>query len=126
ISANGPFVFTAAFANGSAYRVTVLTQPSSPSQNCVVTSGSGTLSSNVTGVSVACTTNTYTVGGTVSGLAGSGLTLQDNGGNNLLISANGSFVFTAALASGSAYGVTVLTQPSSPSQTCVVTSGSGT
>jgi hypothetical protein len=64
------------------------------------------------------------VGGTVSGLTGSGLVLQDNGGNNLAVSANGLFTFTTALAGGSAYDVTVLTQPSS--QTCSVTSGSGT
>ena len=69
---------------------------------------------------------TYTVGGTVSGLAGSGLVLLDNGGNNLAVSANGSFTFTTALASGTAFTVTVLTLPSNPAQTCGVTNGSGT
>ena len=68
---------------------------------------------------------TYTIGGTVSGLSGTGLVLQDNGGNNLSISANGRFTFTAAIASGGAYSVRVLTQPSSPAQTCVMASGSG-
>jgi len=60
---------------------------------------------------------TYTVGGTVSGLAGSGLVLQDNSGNNLAVSANGPFTFTTALASGTAYSVTVFSQPTSPNQT---------
>ncbi len=36
----------------------------------------------------------YTVGGVVSGLSGTGLVLQNNGGNNLSINANGSFTFT--------------------------------
>ncbi len=69
---------------------------------------------------------TYTVGGTVSGLAGSGLVLQNNGGDNLAIAENGSFSFAASLTAGSSYAITVLTQPSSPATTCVVISGSGT
>lgn len=67
---------------------------------------------------------TYTVGGNVSGLTGSGLVLQDNGGNNLSVSTSGNFTFSSALDSGAAYAVTVLTQPSG--QTCLVTNGSGT
>ncbi len=69
---------------------------------------------------------TYTIGGTVSGLTGSGLVLQDNLGNNLSVSTNGSFTFTTAIASGGAYNVTVLAQPSNPAQNCVVTIGTGT
>ena len=49
----------------------------------------------------------YTIGGTVSGLSGTGLVLQNNGGNNLSVSANGRFTFTTAIASGSTYNVTV-------------------
>jgi hypothetical protein len=67
---------------------------------------------------------TFTIGGMVSGLTGTGLVLQDNGGNNLTVTANGAFTFTTAVASGGAYAVTVLTQPSTPAQNCVVTSGS--
>ncbi len=67
---------------------------------------------------------TYTIGGTVSGLTASGLVLQDNGGNNLSVSANGNFAFSGALDSGTAYAVAVLTQPSG--QNCAVTNGSGT
>ncbi|MGO8816531.1 MAG: kelch repeat-containing protein [Terriglobia bacterium] len=126
VTANGSFTFTAALASGAAYNVTVSTQPSNPTQTCAVTSGTGTVSSNVTSVAVACTTNTYTVGGTVSGLSGSGLVLQDNGGNNLAVTANGSFTFTTAINSGTAYSVAVLTQPSDVSQTCVASSNSGT
>jgi environmental stress-induced protein Ves len=121
------FAFTTAISSGSGYKVTVLAQPSSPVQSCVVTNGSGTASANVTTVSVACTTTTYTIGGTISGLAGTGLVLQDNGDNNLTVSASATtFAFTTALAPGAAYAVTVLTQPSTPTQNCVVTNGSGT
>src|SRR4029453_16135984 len=68
---------------------------------------------------------TYTTGGTVSGLTGSGLVLQNNGGDDLAISDNGSFVFTAPIASGAKYAVTVKSQPGSPTQTCTVNSGNG-
>jgi hypothetical protein len=68
----------------------------------------------------------YTIGGMVTGLSGTGLVLQDDGGANLPVSANGAFTFTRAVTSGGTYKVTVLTQPSSPAQTCAVTGGSGT
>ena len=68
---------------------------------------------------------TYSIGGSLSGLAsGASVVLQDNGGDNLPVSANGSFAFATAIASGAAYAVTVLTQPTG--QTCVVSAGSGT
>src|SRR5215813_10672580 len=66
---------------------------------------------------------TYTVGGGVSGLSGT-VVLQDNGGDNLSVGANGPFTFATALASGAAYSVTVLTSP--PGQACLVSGGSGT
>ena len=69
---------------------------------------------------------TYTVGGEVSGLAGSGLVLVNNGGDNLAVSADGPVTFASALAKGAGYRITVLTQPTSPTQTCVVSGGSGT
>jgi len=56
---------------------------------------------------------------------GGGLQLQDNGGDTLLVNANGAFTFATALASGSAYSVTIFMQPSSPAQTCKVTNGAG-
>lgn len=69
---------------------------------------------------------TYTLGGTVSGLAGSGLVLQNNGGSNLTVSTNGTFSFAGSVNAGTAYSVTVQTQPSNPTQTCTVANGSGT
>ena len=68
----------------------------------------------------------FSVGGSVSGLAGSGLVLLDNGTDHLGISANGSFAFSAQVQSGQDYGVTVQTQPANPTQVCTVTGGSGT
>lgn len=63
-----------------------------------------------------------TVGGTILGLSGT-LILKNNGGDSLIVSANGSFTFATALAFAGSYVVTVGTQPSE--QICTVTSGSG-
>ncbi len=68
----------------------------------------------------------YTVGGLVTGLAGSGLVLQDNSGNNLSVTANGSFVFSSNVTNGKAYSISVLTPPSNPSQTCTPQNAAGT
>ncbi|MDB6098646.1 MAG: putative lipotransrane domain protein, partial [Gammaproteobacteria bacterium] len=53
----------------------------------------------------------FTVGGTLTGLRGSGLVLQLNGGDDLSFSANGGFAFGTRLGDGAAYAVTVKTQP---------------
>src|SRR6266702_3642526 len=125
ISVNGGFTFAAALTNSSPYAVTVIAQPAG--QICTVANGIGTVAgANITNVTVTCAANTFSVGGTISGLIGTGLVLQDNGGDNLAVSANGTFTFSTAIASGAAYSVTVLTQPTNPSQSCTVTNGSGT
>jgi ketosteroid isomerase-like protein len=126
VAANGNFTFTTTLVNGASYNVTVLTQPSSPNQICSVTNATGTVAgANVTSVAVNCV-NSYTIGGNVTGLAGTGLVLQNNGGNNLTITANGTFTFTTTLVNGTSYNVTVLTQPTSPNQICSVTNATGT
>jgi hypothetical protein len=68
----------------------------------------------------------FTIGGRVSGLLGSGMVLQNNGGDNLSITASGNFTFPTPLLTGSAYAVTILTAPSKPAQTCTILNGSGT
>jgi len=126
VSGNGPFTFATSVASGSSYQATVSTQPTGPSQMCTVANGSGTIgASNVVSVVVTCTTNLFTVGGTVAGLTGSGLVLRDNGGDNLAIMGNGAFAFATPVASGGAYVVTVLSQPANPNQTCLISNGSG-
>jgi hypothetical protein len=125
IAAAGAFTFPSPNSAGSTYSVTVAAQPSNPAQTCVITNGTGTVSANVTNISVQCTTNSYPLGGSVSGLAGTGLVLQIQGGDSLTISANGSFNFPKSVASGTSYSVTVSAQPTQPSQACTVSNGSG-
>jgi hypothetical protein len=126
VTANGTFSFKSSVDSGSPYNVTALAQPTSPSQFCSIANAAGTATNNVTSVAVTCSTGSFNVGGTVSGLAGSGLVLRNNGGDDLPIASNGSFTFPNELASGSAFEVTVAAQPSRPSQTCTVADASGT
>jgi hypothetical protein len=129
ITANGTFTFATTIAKGGSYAVTVQTQPSNPTQTCGVSAGTGSnITANVT-VIVSCTTNpvTATIGGTVSGLVvpGSSVILQNNGGDSLTLTANGSFTFKTPVTGADVYAVTVVTQPVNPNQICTVTNGSG-
>jgi hypothetical protein len=68
---------------------------------------------------------TYTIGGTVSGLgAGKSVVLQNNSGDNLTVSADGAFTFTASMANSATYVVSAFTQP--VLQTCTIANASGT
>ena len=66
----------------------------------------------------------YPVGGTVSGLGNNPVVLQNNGGDDLTVNADGAFTFATNLANGSGYHVTVKTQPGD--KICVADSPSGT
>jgi len=127
LSTNGDFTFATALADNSDYEVAVSIQPDG--QTCEVTNGSGTIAAaDVTNVAVTCVTDvvpTYSVGGTVSGLTGTGLALQNNGADTLAVAAAATdFTFTTELPDLATYAVTVSTQPTG--QTCEVTNGSGT
>jgi large repetitive protein len=125
VNANGGFTFPTAIASAGTYSVTVMTQPAG--QHCTLTGATGTIAAaNVTSVSVNCANDLFTVGGTLNGLAGGSVTLQDNGGNDLVLSSTGAFGFSTPIATGQPYAVTVSANPTSPAQTCVVSNGSGT
>jgi hypothetical protein len=125
VDANGVFVFPTRLGSETTYSVTVKTQPTAPSQTCLVSAGTGTAgTSDVTNVVVNCTSSTFTVQGTVSGLMGTGLLLQNNAGDDIS-GANGMFTFPKPLPDGSDYLVTVARQPVNPPQTCTVGHASG-
>jgi hypothetical protein len=122
ISTNGGFTFSIPIAEGSPYNVTVASQPTT--QTCTVGNGSGIMgASNVTNVNITCAVNTYTVGGTVTGLTGT-VVLQNNAANSSSISSNGSFAFSTPIAEGAVYNVSVQTQPAG--QICALTNNAGT
>jgi hypothetical protein len=125
IKASGAFTFKTAVTG--AYAVTVKTQPTSPSQTCTVSFGTGIATANITNVQINCG-NGLTLGGSVSGLIGSGLVLQNNASDSFQVTGTGNVLFTFAspITAGATYAVTVLTQPSNPAQTCTVVNGTGT
>jgi trimeric autotransporter adhesin len=124
VNANGSFSFPS-MINGSAYDVQIFGQPVLPSQTCSIGSGIGNLSgANATNISVSCVTNTYTIGGTVSGLTASSVLLHLNGGNDLSVNGNGTFSFKGTLPSGSNYSITGQT-PLSATESCSIIGGSG-
>ncbi|HEY8517316.1 MAG TPA: Calx-beta domain-containing protein [Candidatus Binatia bacterium] len=70
---------------------------------------------------------TYTVGGTVSGLEGTGLEIEEAiTGASVEIASDGPFTLPYDFLEGASYQVRVATQPTSPLQVCSVTNGSGT
>jgi N-acetylneuraminic acid mutarotase len=123
---NTSATFSTKLATGEPYSVTVLSQPAPPpTQNCAVANRSGTVGTANVSLTATCTTS-YSISASVSGLAGSGLTLLLNGGDALAVNANGTATFSSTLAVGSNYAVTVQSQPTSPTQTCAVANDSGT
>jgi sugar lactone lactonase YvrE len=65
----------------------------------------------------------HTVGGTVTGLGTTSIVLQNNGKDNLTVAANGTFTFATKLSTGSAYNVSIFTQPTD--RTCTLSNSSG-
>jgi uncharacterized delta-60 repeat protein len=126
VAVDGSFTFATPRTAGAGYDVKAATQPTDPWQTCVVANGNGVVAAaNVTDVQVTCTTNRYPVGGTVIGLAGAtGLVLQNNGGDDLPIAAEGGFAFAAPVESGASYQVVVARQP--VGATCAANRASGT
>jgi hypothetical protein len=122
-NSNGAFTFATPIASQGSYNVTVGTQP--VGQTCTVINGTGPNPSvNVTDVSVTCSTNSYTVSGGLSGLSSaSQVTLFNNGADPITLTADGTFTFEVPMAYGSAYAVTVGTQPNG--QYCSITGGTG-
>jgi RNase P/RNase MRP subunit p29 len=124
LSANASdFTFGPVLTVGSAYAVTVQTQP--PGLTCSVANGTGIAgAANVTNVVVTCSSLSYTLGGTISGLTAAGLVLA-NGSDTLTVAANATtFTFDKPVAYSSAYAVGVASQPAG--MTCSVANGTGT
>jgi hypothetical protein len=126
VSAGGDFVFPGTVESGRPYAVTVSIQPQNPAQDCTVQQGAGVVrAADIDSVRVTCIDLAGTVGGVVTGLAGMGLELRNNGGDLLSIDANGSFRFATAIPPGGGFEVTVAMQPRMPRQTCVVSQATG-
>ena len=121
--------YSFSMVSGSTYNVSVGTQPTD--QLCMVMNPSGTVSSNVTNISVVCY-NYVTITATVTGLPNpvtSGsliLALNADTVNQLTFTANGSQSFLAKVPPGNSYAVTVVSNTIVAARVCTVTNGVGT
>lgn len=116
VKADGKFKFHKPLTKGGAYAVTVKTQPALPvKQTCKVGLDSGKITDKpVSNVDVVCTTNTYAVGGTVSGLVpkSKGVVIELKGGNEAKVTKNGNFVFPdTRLPDGSDFSIALKSSP---------------
>ncbi len=121
-TSNNTQTFATSYASGSAYTVSVKTQPAG--QTCTLSSNaSGTITANTT-VTATCTATNFTISVAVTGLTGT-LVMQDDKSDTLTFTTNNTQTFSTSYASGSAYTVSVRTQPSG--QTCTLSgNASGT
>jgi hypothetical protein len=126
-TSTGPaaFAFTTRLAANTTYAVTVTHQPLTPSQTCALTTaGSGQITADVTNVVVTCNTDLFAIGGTLTGMTpGNTINLQVNGFPPQSVIGNGPFSLVH-VQSGTAFTVTIATQPLG--QTCTVSGGTGT
>jgi hypothetical protein len=109
---------------GTNYTIAVKTQPSSPTQSCTLTNATGTLSASVSTSVLTCSTLSFGIRGTISGLTGTGLTLALSGGTPISIAAGATTFEFPVQKSGTPFVITVASQPSG--QQCVVNNGNGT
>jgi sugar lactone lactonase YvrE len=123
VSANGAFSFATPLKGGATYAVGLKTAPAQ--QTCTLSGGSGTVANNaVNTIGVACI-GPFSVGGTVAGLSPNAtLTVTDNGGDSLTISADGPFTFPTRLKPGASYAVAVATLPAG--EQCGLAGAAGT
>ena len=113
--------FDFAVDNGATYAISVKANPHSPVQSCVVANGMGrVMDEDVTNVVVVCTTLGFLLGADVHGLVGS-LVLA-NAAQTLLVQSDGLHTFDP-VPPGTAYAISVVTQPLT--QRCTLGMASG-
>lgn len=126
VTSNGDYDFDPErVADGDSYVVSIAAQPAG--QLCSLVNQSGTANGPVDDVDVTCsgiTPTTFSVGGTISGLTGTGLEIEQ-GPSNRVSPTPGSTTFTLPVeyADGDVYDVGISAQPAG--QTCVITRSHG-
>jgi len=76
-------------------------------------------------IQVECVTESYFIGGTVSGLLdGNYMVIQNNKGDDEIIMSNGAYLFSTPLFDEENYNVQIFMQPVNPIQPCIVDNNS--
>jgi hypothetical protein len=121
-TAGGPTNFTTPIDVGTAYAVMLTNQPTSPNQICSVSGGdnndgSGTIVDADVSILVNCITIQYDVNIVLTGLATSNEVSFSNGTDTLSLNVNTTSAISR-LDDGTAYAVSITSQPITPNQTC--------
>ncbi len=118
----GVFTMPAGLPAGAHYAVVVQAQPGG--LTCAIANGSGTMgSAPVTNVIVTCGPAAFTIGGSISGLASTGLTLTDGTDTLAVLAGAQTFTLPTGLPDGASYAVRVASHP--PSVSCTAANASG-
>lgn len=127
VDASGQFYFPNLIAQDEHFDVKVQTNPIAT--KCAVDPTTSSGSANYYNVSnyrivVTCVTDSYTLGGTVTGLTQDVLVLANGSDLATILPGSSTFTFPVPVFDGLNYGVTVLTQPAG--LVCTVGNGVGT
>lgn len=121
----GGFSVGARVPNGTRYDVQIVTQPTSPSQTCVISGNQGVIQGANANILIQCQRNPFSVGGTLVGLTTGTVTLtnRDTDATTFDSTQNGPFTFASRVPSGAQYNVQVA--ETTGGARCTVESGTG-
>lgn len=127
------FSFPNSISYGTEYKVSIKSQPEH--MTCQVLNPTGSAGhTTVINIVVSCSQNSYSLGGTITGLKLDGLVLVNGASGSVTLTKTAtSFTMPGTIPVGTPYGVSVLTQPSqtdatsgvTTTQTCAIVQGTG-
>ncbi|HET8734540.1 MAG TPA: putative Ig domain-containing protein [Anaeromyxobacteraceae bacterium] len=122
--------FPGAVEASGAFALTVAAQPTSPAQTCTVGPVEGTPGApGWKGPAVTCVTERFAIGGTVTGVQGTGVVLtarvQGLPAEDVAVSQPGTFRFPTPGPAGASWTVSLKSQPTKPAQICTMAEAKG-
>ena len=120
------FSFPSGISYGTEYRVELVQQPAHMTCAFLGNTNIGSAGHTTTiNIQIACSQNAYTVSGTIEGLSADNLVLVNGSSSGSIPVAKGAttYALPGLIPVGTAYGISVLTQPTG--LTCEVFNGSG-
>lgn len=134
VNASGAQYFKDLLPIDSSYTITIKDRPSNVAQDCVLTNGTGKISTTTPlDITLSCIITTYELGGKITGLTSPGLVLINGSDETTITPAPSSnadtilnFAMSKKVAAELPYGVLVYKQPTSNTCTVINNSGNGT
>jgi Domain of unknown function (DUF5122) beta-propeller len=119
-------IYSAQIIENSSFNISVLSPPYPQNQQvCYINQSSGVAAEDDINIQINCM-KAGSIGGSVIGLQGGNLVIQNNGDSSLTISQDGLFTFSDLFPIDSDYEISVASNPGSPNQLCKIDNGTGT